>query len=68
MPTLTATVKQPITSSRKILLEIDAHKFERLAATFGFFNPDFIDSLDRAESDYQNRRVKTIASLKELRQ
>ena len=39
------------TNRRKILIEMDAEKFERLAASFGFFNPEFLESLDRAEDD-----------------
>ena len=53
--------------SNKLLLEIDAEKLERLAANFGFFNPDFLKSVDKAELDYEQGRFCQIKSLKELR-
>lgn len=52
---------------KKILVEMDAEKFERLAASLGLFSRDFIDSLIKAEDDYKNKRYKKLGSLKELR-
>jgi len=46
---------------------MDVEKFERLAADLGFFSPEFLKSLDRAEKDYRAGRFKKIKSLKELR-
>ena len=46
---------------------IDAEKFERLAASFGLFNPDFLKSVNRAENDYHSGRTKKISSLRSLR-
>lgn len=60
-------IQEPQRKTRKILLEINAEKFERLAASFGLFNPDFIASLEKAENDYKHGRVKKIKSLRELR-
>lgn len=54
-------------TSRKIRVEIDADKLERLAASLGFFNLDFIESLERAEQDYKTGRTKKVKSLKEIR-
>ena len=51
----------------KFLIELDAEKFERLAANFGFFNPDFLESLNRAEKNYSTGKIKKIGSLKELK-
>lgn len=51
---------------QKILVELDAYKFEKLAADLGFFNQDFLASLDRAEEDYQKGRAKKIDSLRDL--
>lgn len=68
MPSLNITIKKPINSGRKILVEMDADKFERLAANLGLFSLDFLKSLDRAERDYKLGRVKKIKSLKELRE
>ncbi len=55
------------TSPRKLVLELDAAQFEKLAGDFGFFSPEFIKSLERAEADAHAGRVRTITSLKELR-
>ena len=67
MASLTITIKPKTNRSRKILVEMDAEKFERLAANLGLFSPEFIKSLDRAEKDYKAGRTKKIKSLKELR-
>lgn len=59
---------RPITKiGRKVRVEIDVNQFERLAANFGFFNPEFIESIDRAERDYSAGRARKISSLRELR-
>jgi len=47
-------------------IEVDADKFERLAALFGLFNKDFLKSLDQAEKDFDSGDVETISSLKDL--
>lgn len=52
---------------KKIFVELDANKFERLASHLGFFNPDFLKSVDRAERDYKDGRVREVASLSQLR-
>ncbi|MDD4989875.1 MAG: hypothetical protein PHW31_01030 [Candidatus Pacebacteria bacterium] len=52
--------------SGKISLEIDANKLERLAANFGFFNPDFLRALSKAEKDFACGNFQKIKSLKEL--
>jgi hypothetical protein len=67
MASLAIQIRQKNTAPKKLLLEIDADQFEKLAANFGFFNPDFLHSLDRAESDFSKNRVKKIRSLKDLR-
>lgn len=66
MNSLAITIK-PRAESKKILIEFDADKFERLAANLGFFGPDFLKSLGRAEKDYSAGRTKKISSLRELR-
>jgi len=68
MSTLTVQIRSRATSkSRKFQIELDVDKFERLAASFGLFNPDFLSSLDQADKDYKRGRVKKIKSLKQLR-
>ena len=52
---------------RTVVVEVDANKLERLASAFGFFNPDFLASLDRAERDIRAGRVRKVSSLRDLR-
>lgn len=51
---------------KTISVEFSAEQFERVAAVFGMFNPDFLKSLDRAEEDYKKGRVYKIESLNDL--
>lgn len=66
MKSLTIDIKSNI-KSKKIIIEMDADKFEKLAGDFGFFNPEFLNSLNRAEKDYKIGRIKKISSLRVLR-
>ncbi len=67
MPTLDIKIKPQKKTAKKFRVEIDAEKFERLAASFGFFSYEFLESLELAERDYRAGRVKKIKSLKDLR-
>lgn len=67
MATSVITINTPVDTSRKVRVEIDADQFERLSATLGLFNPEFLGSLDRAEKDYRAGRYRKVKSLKELR-
>lgn len=53
-------------NSKKIVVELDAEKFERLAASLGLFSEAFEASLDQAEKDYRSGRIAKISSLREL--
>ncbi|OGN03916.1 MAG: hypothetical protein A2831_02405 [Candidatus Yanofskybacteria bacterium RIFCSPHIGHO2_01_FULL_44_17] len=64
---LNITVQSIPKHPKKILVEMDAEKFERLAAGLGLFSGDFIDSVTRAERDYKNKRYEKIESLKDLK-
>lgn len=66
MNTLNITIKPLAARPKKIQIEMDVSRFERMAMTLGFFNQEFLESLDRAESDYKAGRVKKIKSLKSL--
>ena len=68
MSSLTITIKPQTNRTRKILVEMDAEKFEKLAASLGFFNPEFLKSLQRAKKDFKAGRFTKIKSLKELRE
>lgn len=57
----------PQGTGKDILVKINADQFERLAATFGFFNPEFLKSLQRAEKDIKQGRMRKLKSLKDLR-
>ena len=67
MASLDITIKQDGNFPRKATIELDADKFEKLAALFGMFNPDFLKSVARAEKDYKAGRVIKFKSLKDLR-
>ncbi|MDZ4231855.1 MAG: hypothetical protein U1C72_01230, partial [Candidatus Pacearchaeota archaeon] len=67
MSTPTITVKKAGNGSLKVLVEIDANRFERLAANLGFFSQDFLRSIEKAEKDYSAGRVRKVRSLKGLR-
>ena len=53
-------------NGKKILVEMDADRFEKLAASLGFFSDEFLKSLKKAEKDHKAGRIKKIKSLKEL--
>lgn len=55
------------TVGKKIVVELDANRLERLASNLGFYSHDFLKSVDRAERDYRAGRVREVASLSEVR-
>jgi hypothetical protein len=67
MKPLSITMKPLGAGTRKIRIEVDADKFERLAADFGLFNPDFLKSLDQAEKDVRAGRIRKVTSLRDLK-
>lgn len=67
MSSLTIIIKPQTNHGQKFLVEMDADRFERLAANLGFFSPEFLASLSRAEKDLKAGRIRKIKSLKELR-
>lgn len=52
---------------KKAHVELDADKFERLAAALGLFNADFLRSVEQAEREIAVRKTKTLKSLRDLR-
>ncbi|MCX6786812.1 MAG: hypothetical protein NTU85_03325 [Candidatus Kaiserbacteria bacterium] len=52
---------------RRVIVELDANRLERLASNLGFYGLDFLKSIDRAERDYKAGRVREVGSLSELR-
>lgn len=66
---LILTIKPKMTSrggQKKFVVEMDADKLERMAAAFGMFNPDFLESIERAEADYRAGRARKMRSLRTL--
>lgn len=53
-------------NSKKIFVEVDAHRLERLADALGFYNPDFLQSLERAEQDIKRGRLTRFHMNKDL--
>lgn len=67
MVSSTLTITSATARQKKILIEIDAAQFERLAANLGLFNREFLQSLDRAEREVTQGRAKKLRNLKDLR-
>jgi len=65
MVSLNITITQGKKLNKKIV-EFDVDQFEKLAALFGMFNPDFIKRLNKAEKDIKAGRIRKINSLKDL--
>lgn len=59
--------KKRVGRKRSVTLTFDANRFERLAEVFGLYNPEFLESLDRAEVDSRAGRLRKIKSFKDLR-
>ncbi len=47
-------------------VKLDVAAFERMAANFGMFSPDFLKSIDQAEQEYQKGKVRRVRSLNEI--
>jgi hypothetical protein len=53
--------------SKRILVEIDADKLERLAASLALFSSSFLDSMSRSEKEIALGKTKRLRNLRELR-
>ena len=53
--------------SKRVIVEIDADRLERLAASLGLLSQSFQDSISRAEEEIAHRKTKRLRSLRELR-
>ena len=68
MNALILTIQPTIIKRKeKIRVELDAERFERLAAGLGFFSSAFVASVDRAEEEIAEGKTKRLRSLKDLR-
>jgi hypothetical protein len=66
MANLRMQVRPKAKSSRLVTVTIDAGAFERLAAGFGMFSGEFVESIEDAERDAKAGRVRKIKSLRDL--
>ena len=53
--------------SKRILVEIDADKLERLAASLGLFSSSLVDSISSSEKEIALGKTKRLRNLRELR-
>jgi len=53
--------------SKRVVVEIDADRLERLAASLGLFSSSFLDSVTRSEKEIALRKSKRLHNLRELR-
>lgn len=67
MATLNITIRPRQTRSRKLVVELDAVRFERLAAGLGLFSREFLASLERAERETAQGKARRLRSLRDLR-
>ncbi len=64
MATITLATKP---RSKRIIVEIDADRLERLAASLGLLSRSFLDSISRSEEEISLGKTKRLRSLRELR-
>lgn len=67
MNALTLTIRPALKRKEKVRVELDAERFERLAADLGFFSSEFVASVDRAEREITEGKTKRLRSLKDFR-
>ena len=60
-------LKLQLRKNNRVVVEMDAEHFERLAADLGLFSLDFLASLARAERNIKADRLTKIKSLKDVR-
>jgi hypothetical protein len=67
MASVVFKIKKDRQEPKNVTVSFDANRFERVAASFGLFRQEFLDSLERAESDLREGRFRKIKSLAFLR-
>lgn len=58
---------RPHVKGKRVTVELDRDRFERLAAGLGFFRPEFLESLERAEREISAGKARRLRSLRDLR-
>lgn len=66
MADLNLTIVASPNKARRIKVEFDADRLERLAANLGLFSPEFRQSLADAERDIRSGKTRPISSLRDL--
>ena len=67
MASMPVAVTRKAHRTSRYIVEFDADKLERLASACGWFHPEFIESVDRAEKDIRAGRMKVLRSFRDLR-
>lgn len=67
MASMPITVEKKQKKSAKYVVEFNALSLERLAAACGWYHPEFVTSIERAERDIKAGRVKRLRSFRDLR-
>jgi len=67
MKTMATITVERKPKSKRIIVEIDAARLERLAASLGLFSPGFLGSVYRSEEEIALGRTKRLRNLRELR-
>lgn len=67
MASMPVTIEQKRKKATKYIVEFNADSLERLAAACGWFQPEFIASVTRAERDIKAGRIKRLRSFRDLR-
>ena len=63
----TITIRPSPSRTKRVLVELDAERFERLAADLGFLRKEFLESVERAEEDIARGKIRRLRSLHDLR-
>lgn len=69
-PALNLTIRPGVatkTRTKRFVVEMDADRFERLAADLGLFQQEFLESLARAEGEARRGKLMRLRNLKDLR-
>lgn len=61
------TINIPQQKSRKVRVEINPERFERLAANLGLFQKEFLESVARAENEIAAGKTRRLSDLRDLR-
>ena len=61
------TIRKQKKTGRTVSVDFSADQFERVAANFGLFSPEFLRSIESAERDIRAGKIREVGSLRDLR-